>query len=398
MLRYLHHKVKKVVLIDFNKSFFAILSLIVVFVVDGCGRAYFPIELKTISRSKRAESQETNAIKIVAMTSKAIEKANLKPYQRRVINAGNLEQPAKILFAEDALKEKFPKENDPGPYRIGIGDVISFGQIFNQNDIRSLVKRDVVVKENGFVNIIEAGRIKAEGLTQSQLEDSIFAKLIENDGNRNFELSITGFNSKKILIVNTDLSLTTLKFVSNPMFLRDAISGLGLNIESGSDVKITILRKNQEYVFSLVNLLKNSESKYRLYPDDKILVQQLNYRPETVLVVGETGAQMGVPINSFQRPTLSDTIFGTRVLNTVTSDFSQIYVLRKKGDAFNAYHLDITNPTRISFASKFEMRPDDIVFVATQPLSLYSRTLSQILGSTGLTLQARDTIRSEIAN
>ena len=54
------------------------------------------------------------------------------------------------------------------------------------------------MKENGFVNIIEAGRIKAVGLTQSQLEDAIFAKLIENDGNRNFELSITGFNSKDI--------------------------------------------------------------------------------------------------------------------------------------------------------------------------------------------------------
>ena len=153
-----------------------------------------------------------------------------------------------------------------------------------------------------------------------------------------------------------------------------------------------------EYVFSLVKLLRNSESKYRLYPEDKILVQPLNYRPETVLLVGETGAQMGISINSFQRPTLSDTIFGARALNSVTSDFSQIYVLRKKGNEFNAYHLDITNPTRINFASKFEMRPDDIVFVATQPLSLYSRTLSQILGSTGLTLQARDTIKSEIGN
>ena len=49
-------------------------------------------------------------------------------------------------------------------------------------------------------------------------------------------------------------------------------------------------------------------------------------------------------------------------------------------------------------SNMFEMRPDDVVFVATQPLSLYSRTLSQILGSTGLTLQARDTIRTEIGD
>ena len=114
--------------------------------------------------------------------------------------------------------------------------------------------------------------------------------------------------------------------------------------------------------------------------------------------MGETGEQRSVNINPVQRHTLSDTIFGGGVLNNVTSDFSQIYVLRKNKKAFDAYHLDITNPARVKLASKFEMRPEDIIFVATQPLSLYSRTLSQILGSTGLTLQARDTIRSEIGN
>ena len=117
-----------------------------------------------------------------------------------------------------------------------------------------------------------------------------------------------------------------------------------------------------------------------------------------MLLVGETGAQRAIPINSFLRPSLSDTIFSGSVLNSATSDFSQIYVLRKKKKFFQAFHLDITNPTRVSLANQFEMRPDDIVFVATQPLSLYSRTLSQILGSTGLTLEARDTIRTEIGN
>ena len=95
---------------------------------------------------------------------------------------------------------------------------------------------------------------------------------------------------------------------------------------------------------------------------------------------------------------MSETLFGSRILNLVSSDFSQIYVIRKDKTKFSAYHLDITNPVRISLASLFEMRPDDIIFVATQPLSLYSRTLSQILGSASLTLQARDTLRSEVGN
>ena len=54
---------------------------------------------------------------------------------------------------------------------------------------------------------------------------------------------------------------------------------------------------------------------------------------------------------------------------------------------FQAFHLDITDPTRVSLSNQFEMRPDDIVFVATQPLSLYSRTFSQILGLQGLTFK-----------
>ena len=67
----------------------------------------------------------------------------------------------------------------------------------------------------------------------------------------------------------------------------------------------------------------------RLFPNDKIFISTLNYRGESVLVVGETGAQRTVPIDALQRPTLSDTIFSGNILNNVTSDFSQIYVIRK---------------------------------------------------------------------
>ena len=164
------------------------------------------------------------------------------------------------------------------------------------------------------------------------------------------------------------------------------------------DARISILRGSEIFEISLLKIIKGNGNKMRLFPNDKIFISPLTYRPEKVLVVGETFAQTAIPITSFQRQTLSETIFNGRVLNNVTSDFSQVYVIRESNKKLVAYHLDITNPGRINLANKFEMRPDDIVFVATQPLSLYSRTLSQILGSTGLTLQARDTIRTEIGN
>ena len=69
---------------------------------------------------------------------------------------------------------------------------------------------------------------------------------------------------------------------------------------------------------------------------------------------------------------------------------------KQKNDITYAYHLDITNPSRITLANSFEMNPNDVIFVATQPLSLYSRTLAQILGSATLTIQARDATRNEL--
>ena len=57
----------------------------------------------------------------------------------------------------------------------------------------------------------------------------------------------------------------------------------------------------------------------------------LNYKKEKVLLVGETGAQSAIPINSHLRPSLSDAIFsGTVLNNTLPQTLVKIYVIRKK--------------------------------------------------------------------
>ncbi len=95
---------------------------------------------------------------------------------------------------------------------------------------------------------------------------------------------------------------------------------------------------------------------------------------------------MKIPINSVQIPVLSDIVFSGQSINSLSSDISQIYLLREKQkQEFVAYHLDITNPARAKLASIIEMRPRDIVLVAAQPLTLYNRVLGQILTSVNLT-------------
>ena len=363
---------------------------------SACGRVYFPIELKTISRSDRSDKQQDSNVVIVPMTTKNIELANSAPYKRYIIEAGDLKEPAKLVPTEVALVEKNPTNNDPGPYLIGIGDVIAYEELVDGfSGQNATVTRSLTVNEDGLINFFQLGRIKAEGRTLTELEDLIYKKVVETGGNTDFNLFIKDFRSKHFS-VSLGMKTKSIPYVATPIFIEQILGEIP--VSSTVDAKISILRGNEEYRLSYNNLIRNTLKKVRIFPGDRIFVNSLNYKKEKVLLVGETGAQRAILIDSFLRPSLSDTIFSGSVLNSTTSDFSQIYVLRKKKKSFQAFHLDITDPTRVSLANQFEMRPDDIVFVATQPLSLYSRTLSQILGSTGLTLQARDTIRAEIGN
>ena len=379
-----------------KRSAFLLVMFIGLLSFSACGRVYFPIELKTISRSDRSNKQQDSNVVIVPMTTKNIKLANSAPYKRYIIEAGDLKEPAKLVPTEVALVEKHPTINDPGPYLIGIGDVLAYEEkVGGTGGQNASVTRSLTVNEDGLINFFQLGRINAEGKTLTELEDLIYKKVVETSGNTDFNLFIRDFRSKHFS-VSLGMKTKSIPYVATPIFLEQILGEIP--VSSTIDAKISILRGNEEYSLSYNNLIRNALKKVRIFPGDRIFVNSLNYKKEKVLLVGETGAQRAIPIDSFLRPSLSDAIFSGSVLNSTTSDFSQIYVLRKKKKSFQAFHLDITDPTRVSLANQFEMRPDDIVFVATQPLSLYSRTLSQILGSTDLTLQARDTIRTEIGN
>jgi polysaccharide export outer membrane protein len=54
-------------------------------------------------------------------------------------------------------------------------------------------------------------------------------------------------------------------------------------------------------------------------------------------------------------------------------------VLRSLGGAtaVTAYHLDARNAVNLVLATRFEMRPNDIVFVEEQPITKWNRALQQ---------------------
>lgn len=92
----------------------------------------------------------------------------------------------------------------------------------------------------------------------------------------------------------------------------------------------------------------------------------------------EKQGRFALPFERFA--TLADVLFSSGGLPTATGDPSQIYVLRLEDSGrLQAFRLDATNAANLTVATRFEMRPRDIVFVAEQPVTVWNRVVSQLI-------------------
>ena len=76
---------------------------------------------------------------------------------------------------------------------------------------------------------------------------------------------------------------------------------------------------------------------------------------------------------------MADVLFTSGgVLSAPGAKRSDVYLLRGR-DPVVAYHLDAQSPTRLIVAEAMELRPNDILYVAEQPIISFNRTLETII-------------------
>ena len=148
--------------------------IILMSLIFSCGRAYFPIELTDFPRSELNKGQENIEIELVSLNSSTIKEANRTRYYRRVIITSDLSKPAQIVNLETLFNEKLPPVVDPGPYLLGPGDVLTVASLSASQERG--ISRPVAISDEGTIKIFELGKIRAVGLSQSELEDIIFQK------------------------------------------------------------------------------------------------------------------------------------------------------------------------------------------------------------------------------
>lgn len=308
----------------------------------------------------------------------------------------------------------------------------------------SELRQTYTVRDDGTIALPELGAVPVEGLTIEEAEQRLFERFVETGIDPDFSLEIAGFNARRITVGGQVGSPAVLPVTFSLPTLDEALTAAGgLRIADPEFASIRIYRDGTLYQIPLSAY--NAQADLRtltLAPGDSVFVdtsydldraldfysQQITIaglrrsdraaaleelqaevalrrasleeardlfaaRTELgaedrdyVYIAGEVVEQRRYPLPYGQQATLADALFDGGGFRTETGNPSQIYVLRINTDPsvpepVVAWHLDARNAGNLILATRFEMRPNDIVFVEEQPITRWNRAFQQFFPS-----------------
>ena len=235
------------------------------------------------------------------------------------------------------------------------------------------------VDNEGSVVFEGIGKIKAEGRSLGELISEINTIIQKVPGSQNaFQVRITKFASQSAIVSIPGKAGLVVPITDTPTTLAKVLTQNGLNIDGNNITRIKLKRGSDTFKFTLDALIDTTIPKVYLRNGDRVAVDVLPYKDNKVFVLGGISPQI-FKINPAIRETLADILFtagGT--LSSSSAKRSEVYLLRGNNPVV-AYHLDAQSPTRLIVADAMELRPNDILYVAEQPIMSFNRTLATIL-------------------
>lgn len=300
-------------------------------------------------------------------------------------------------------------------------------------------RQGYTVRDDGAIAIPEVGAVSVEDLTIEEAEERVFQRLVQNQLDPEFSLEIAEFNSKRVSIGGAVKQSQLVPITLNPLYLDEAITSAGgIALSTDDYASIRIYRDGALYQIPLSVYYKDTTVRKTVLKDgDSIFVdnaydlaraqnfyaqeiQNLQLRQQArnsalselqseitlrrnelaerrsnfqakldlgaieqdhVYLAGEVKQQGRIALPFETKASLADVFYENGGFPTTTGNPAHIYVLRAKGDEqLTAYHLNSKNVVNIALATRFEMRPNDIIFVKEQPITVWGRSLQQAFG------------------
>ncbi len=301
-------------------------------------------------------------------------------------------------------------------------------------------RQGYTVRDDGSIAIPDIGPVSLAGLTLQEAEDRVFQALVNNQISPSFSLEVSEFNSQRVAVGGAVRAAKLVPITPNSLTLGEAlIAAGGLSTQDEEFASIRIYRDGTLYQIPVETyraqpalkdkLLQNGDAIFvdttydleRAFQFYRAKIDVITLRSgarstalsalsteisirrgaleerrgtfqsrlelgaegrDYVYLSGEVKAQNRFALPFGNVASLADVLYNEGGFATTTGDPTQIYVMRGSSDPSKvgeivAYHLNAGNAANMILATKFEMRPNDIIFIEEQPITKWNRALQQ---------------------
>lgn len=308
----------------------------------------------------------------------------------------------KLLAVEAALKTPaaIPAELlgfRPTPYRIGTGDILQI-VVWDHPELSmpaapslSTPTQPTVGQSTGFeveadgsITFPYAGKVNVVGKTPSEFALVLQERLKNWIPNPQITVNPVRVHSAKITLSGAFERATEQMIPTSQLTLAAAIGNAGVKLQDANLSGLTLRRGGQDYVIDIDALSatgKYSLSSIYLKAGDHIHLP-FNYNRK-IYVMGEVVRPTSIIFNGRSVP-LADAISYAGSIRQETAAAQAIYVLRHTetsdtGKSTQVFQLDARSPSHLALASRFEVKPQDIVFVGPSKVTRWNRVITQLL-------------------
>jgi polysaccharide export outer membrane protein len=280
----------------------------------------------------------------------------------------------------------------PGPaqwnYRVAPGDILSV-LVYNHPELtmpagpdRSAVETGFRVQSDGTFFYPFLGQVRAEGMAPEEIRANLMRGLAEYITDPQLEVRVAAFNSQAVNITGAVVTPQRLPVTTVPMTLLDAVNAAGGLDPKADAERVTIQRNGRAYTVDLDGFLERG-----IFSNNPVLGSgDVVYVParttEEVYILGEVGQPAAVDLAG-EGLSLTQVLARQGGLNELRGDARGIFVFRGNSDNMTVFQLSVESPTGFLLGTRFDLQPDDVVYVTRSPRQRWNDTISGLLPSVG---------------
>ena len=294
---------------------------------------------------------------------------------------------------------------EPSSYKVGIGDVL-FIYVYGETErlSASLARGAAInpvfqkkVRDDGTIFYPNAGIIDVKGKSIEEIRLTLTDKLSDVLNNPQVDVSVSEFNSQRIVVSGNFNNVGTVPITINPVTLNEVVAnanpfGQGGALSNGDLTSLKLSRDGVTYDIDFEYLSRTSLIQNYIYLKDKDVLFLPDNSLSQVHVLGEANSPSSITLRR-KNISLSHALASSQGLNQSTSRGKEVYVFRPKDyeGKPRIFKSNISSPTGYLLASDFLLQAEDIVFIGTAGVTSWSRFISQLLPFTNFINQAEDT-------